>query len=87
MTHKEKLSIQWPCNSNFHHFAQELFVVNTPTVFLSFYYIEWELFAVFVKILFENWRCFCHPSVIKGPVKCSWGGGIWSPEWTLEWGL
>ena len=87
MTHKEKLSIQWPCNSNFHHFAQALFVVNTPTVFLSYYYIEWELFAVFLKILFENWRRFCHPSVIQGPVKCFWGGGIWSPEWTLQWGL
>ena len=31
-----------------------LFVVNTPAVFLSFYYIECELFAVFIKILFDN---------------------------------
>ena len=43
-----------------------LFVVNTLTVFLSFWYIECELFAVFMKILFDIWRrlaflpSFCH---------------------------
>ena len=41
-----------------------LFVVNTLKVFLSFCYIECELFAVFIKILFDNWRhsfpSFCH---------------------------
>ena len=52
-------------------------------MFLSFYYIECELFAVFLKILFENCRRFCRPSVIHMPVKCPWGGGVWSPEWTL----
>ena len=31
-----------------------LFVVNTLTVFLSFCYIECKLFAVFIKILFNN---------------------------------
>ena len=36
-----------------------LFVVNTLTVFLSFCYIECELFAEFTKILFDNWRHFC----------------------------
>ena len=33
-------------------------------------------------ILFDNWRRFCGPSVIYVPVKCSPGGGLWSPEWT-----
>ena len=56
-------------------------------MFLSFYYIECELFAVFIKILFENWRHFCRPSVIHAPVKCSrghlkcilaWKGVIWT---------
>ena len=56
------------------------------TVLLSFCYIECELFAVFIKILFDNWRRFCRPSVIYVPVKCPRGGGIWSPEWTLVWG-
>ena len=71
MTHKEKLSIQWPCSSNFCRFycTRALFVVNMPTVFLSFYYIEFKLFAVFIKILFDIWRRFCHPSVIHVPVK------------------
>ena len=53
-THEEKLSIQclWkrfpPLRSRI------LFVVNTVTVFLSFCYIECELFAVFIKILLDN---------------------------------
>ena len=63
--------------------TRRLFVVNTLTVFLSFCYIECELFAVFIKILFDNWRRFCRPSVIYVPVKCPRGGGIWLPEWTL----
>ena len=66
--------------------ARLLFVVNRLTVFLSFCYIECELFAVFM-ILFDNWRRFCRPSVIYVPVKCPRGGGIWSPEWTLVWGI
>ena len=32
-------------------------------------------------------RRFCRPSVIYVPVKCPRGGGIWSPEWTLVWGI
>ena len=41
------VSIQWHCSSDFRHCTKVLFVVqNTPTVFLSFYYIECELFAV-----------------------------------------
>ena len=64
-----------------------LFVVNTLTVLLCFCYIGCELFAVFIKILFDNWRRFCLPSVIYVPVKCFRGGGIWSPEWTLVWGI
>ena len=90
MTHEVKLSIliQWPCSSDFHRFARDCcFVVNTLTVFLSFCYIECKLFAVFIKILFDNWRRFCRPSVIYVPVKCPQGGGIWSPEWTLVWGI
>ena len=67
--------------------ASLLFVLNRLTVFLSFCYIECELFAVFMKILFDNWRRFCRPSVIYVPVKCPRGGGIWSPEWTLVWGI
>ena len=55
------------------------------TVLLSFCYIECELFAVFIKILFDNWRRFCRPSVIYVPVRCPQGGGIWLPEWTLVW--
>ena len=54
-------------------------------MFLSFYYIECELFAVFIKILFDNWRllnCFFRPSV---PVKCPRGRRIWSPEGILMW--
>ena len=57
------------------------------TVFLSFCYIECNLFAVFINILFDNWRRFCRPSVIYVPVKCPQGGGIWSPERTLVWGI
>ena len=34
-----------------------------------------------------NWRRFCRPSIIYVPVKCSRVGGIWSPEWTLVWGI
>ena len=64
-----------------------LFVVNTLTMFLSFCYIECKLFAVFIKIFFDNWRRFCSLSVIYVPVKCPRGGGIWSPEWTLLWGI
>ena len=30
-----------------------------------------------IKILFHNWRRFCHPSAIYVPVKCPPGGGIW----------
>ena len=55
----------------------------TLTVFLSFCYIECDLFAVFTKILFHNWRRFCCLSVVYVPVKCPWGGGIWWPVWTL----
>ena len=55
-------------------------------MFLSFCYIECELLAVFIKILFDNWRRFCRPSLIYVPVKCPQGGGIWSSEWTLVWG-
>ena len=64
-----------------------LFIVNTLTVLLSFCNIESELFAVLIKILFDNWRRFCCPSVIYVSVKCPRGGGIWSPEWTLVWGI
>ena len=64
-----------------------LFVVNTLTVFLSFCYIECNLFAVFINILCDNWGRFCHPSVIYVPVKCPQGGGIWSPERTLVLGI
>ena len=42
MTHKEKLSIQWPSSSDFRHYAREF---------------------------------------------CPRGGGVWSPEWTLVWGI
>ena len=56
-------------------------------MFLSFCYIECNLFAVFINILFDNWRRFCRPSVIYVPVKCPQGGGIWSPERTLVWGI
>ena len=85
---EEKLSLQCPCSNDFRRFAWEFFfVVNTPTVVLSFYYIECELFAVFIKMLFNNWKHFFHPSVIHVPVKCPWDGGIWSPEWTLVWGI
>ena len=42
--------------------------------------IECELFAVSLKILFDNWRRFCRPSVIYVPLKCPRGGGISSPE-------
>ena len=64
-----------------------LFVVNTLTVFLSFCYIECELFALFIKILFDNWRRFCCLSVVYVPVKCPRGGGIWSAVWTLVRGI
>ena len=37
--------------------------------------------------MFDNWRRFCRPSVIFVPLKCPRGGGIWSPEWTLVWGI
>ena len=53
-----------------------LFVVNTLTVFLSFCYSECELFAVFIKILVDNFRRLRRPSVIFVPVKCPRGGGI-----------
>ena len=37
---EEKLSIQWPCSSDFRRFARDFcFLVNTLTVFLSFCYI------------------------------------------------
>ena len=49
-----------------------------------FYYIEYELFAVFIKVSFNKWRRFFRPSV---PVKCPRGRGIWSPEWILVWGI
>ena len=42
---------------------------------------------MFIKILFDNWRRFRRPSVIFVPVKCPRGGAIWSPEWTLVWGI
>ena len=89
MTHKKTLSLQWPCTGAAITplCAKLLFVVNTLTVLLSFCYIECELFAVFIKILFDNWRRFCRPSVIYVPVKCPRGGGIWLPEWTLVWGI
>ena len=58
--------------------------MHTPTVFLSFYYIECELFAVFIKILFDNWRRFFRPSV---PVKCPQSRGIWSPKRILVWSI
>ena len=53
-----------------------LLVVNTLRVFLSFCYIECELFAVFIKILFDNRSCFYRSSVIYVPVKRSRAGGI-----------
>ena len=71
-TNDEKLSLQCPCSSDFCRFARE---------FCS------KLFAVFIKILFDNWTHFFCPSVIHVPVKCPRGGGIWSPEWTLVWGI
>ena len=46
-----------------------------------------SVFVIFIKILFDNWRRFRRPSVIFVPVKCPRGGGIWSPEWTLVWGI
>ena len=39
-------------------------------------HIECELFAVFIKILFANWRRFCRPSVIYVPLKCPGGGHL-----------
>ena len=47
----------------------------------QFFYIECELFAAFIKILFDNWRRFCRPSVIYVPVKCPRGGGIGMVFW------
>ena len=67
--------------------ARLLFVVNTLTVFLSFCYIECQLFAVFVKILFDNWRRFYRPSVVYAPVKCPRGGGIWTAFWPGSEGI
>ena len=46
-----------------------------------------SVFVIFIKILFDNWRRFRRPSVIFVPVKCPQDGGIWSPEWTLVWGI
>ena len=68
---EEKMSIQWPCSSDFHRFARDFF----------------SFFVIFIKILFHNWRRLRHPSVIFVPVKGPREGGIWSPEWTLVWGI
>ena len=67
-----------------HRFAHSKYANR---VILCLYYIESELFAVFIKILFDNWRHVFRPSVIHVPVKCPRSGGIWSPEWTLVWGI
>ena len=41
---------------------------NSVSQFLL--YTECGLFAASIKILFDNWRRFCCPSVIYVPVKC-----------------
>ena len=61
-----------------------LFVVNTRTVFLSFCYIECELFAVFIKILFDNLMRFCRSCVIYVSVKCPRGGNDWNDLFNVE---
>ena len=54
---EEKLSIQWPCSSDFRRFARDFwFVVNTLTVFLSFCYI----YKDFVRQLKAFPPSFCH---------------------------
>ena len=65
-----------------------LFVVNTLTVFLSFCYIECELFAVFIKILFDKYE---GASASLLSFMCLWNvpgvWDIWTPEWTLVWDI
>ena len=54
---EEKLSIQWPCSSDFYRFARVFwFVVNTLTVFLSFCYI----YKDFVRQLKAFPPSLCH---------------------------
>ena len=53
---EEKLSIQWPCSSDFRRFARDLFVVNTLAVLLSFCYI----YKDFVRQLKAFPPSFCH---------------------------
>ena len=67
-----------------HRFAHSKYANR---VILCLYYIECELIAVFIKILFDNWRHVFRPSVIHVPVKCPRSGGIWSPEWTFLKGI
>ena len=46
-----------------------------------------QFLSYFLKILFDNWTRFHRLSVIFVHVKCPRGGSIWSPEWTLVWGI
>ena len=60
---EEKLSIQWPCSSDFRRFARVfLFVVNTLTVFLSFCYI----YKYFVRQLPSSFCHFCAGEMSPG---------------------
>ena len=66
----------------------ENFVRSKYANSVSQFLLYWmQIICCIYKGSFDNWRRFCRPFAIYVPVKCPQGGGIWSPERTLVWGI